>query len=113
MAIMTRWRMPPGQLVGVLAQAGARLGDPDLREQVDGAACGRPAGNAQVVAHGCDHLRPTVRTGFSDVMGSWKTMAICGPHRWRFFAGDSERMSVPWKMSLLSGGTTALRGAAP
>jgi hypothetical protein len=32
--------------------------------------------------------RPTRMTGFSEVMGSWNTMAISGPHTWRISAWE-------------------------
>ena len=39
--------------------------------------------------------RPTVSTGFSEVMGSWKTMAISRPRTRRISSSESRRRSCP------------------
>ena len=43
--------------------------------------------------------RPTRLTGLSEVIGSWKTMAIWVPQKWRRSALDSERTSLPSKLT--------------
>ncbi len=94
MAIMARWRMPPGELVRVHRRPLAGLGDADEVEHLDGplegrAALERPRGSRAI----SPIWRPTVCTGFSAVSGSWKIMAISPPRTWRrSLLGDREQV---------------------
>jgi hypothetical protein len=46
------------------------------------------------------HLSPIVSTGLSDVIGSWKTMAISLPRTLRISSSSSLRMSLPLEEDL-------------
>ena len=66
---------PAGQLVRVAGPASPSGRQADLAEQVGGPAPGGLAGQVLVGAQPLDDAGlPTVRTGFSDVIGSWNTM---------------------------------------
>ena len=79
-AIITRCRMPPESSCGYCAHAPLGLGDADLAQHLDGvrhrvgAATGRGAGPALSAI-----CRPTVSTGLSEVIGSWKIIEIALP----------------------------------
>ena len=83
MAIMTRWRMPPDSSCGYWLEAPPGLGDADLT------AAGRRPGScaaSAVDARGggaADSVIcvPIRLTGLSEVIGSWKTMAISVPQK--------------------------------
>ena len=48
MAIVTRWHIPPRELVRIVVQPGSRPGDADRAEQLDRAVTGVPAPHAPV-----------------------------------------------------------------
>ena len=80
MAIITRWRMPAGELVRVGAVAPRR--DRGCRPAASARAPARapaPAVARAARAGPRRSGRPTRMTGFSAVIGSWKTIAICSP----------------------------------
>ena len=54
---------------------------------------------------------PIRRTGFSDVIGSWKTIDSCGPHRCSLSSGRIDRMSSPRQRIRDSAGTVATGGS--
>ena len=61
-------------------EASPGVGDPDPVEQVLGPMRARPAGSrARCVSTASAIWSPTRSTGFSDVMGSWNTIAISLP----------------------------------
>ena len=87
-AIITRWRMPPRELVRVVAQALARRRDPDQLEQLDRPAS-RPPCASSLVEPGSPRSiwSPIVSTGFSEVIGSWKIIARSLPRTSRDLVG--------------------------
>ena len=82
MAMMTRWRMPPDSWCGYSSKPPLGLGDADR------AAAAAMAGSLGLVLAPCrggsasDSVIcwPIFMTGLSEVIGSWKTIAISVPH---------------------------------
>ena len=71
---------PAGHLERVLLDALGRVGDADHVEQLDGPGPGRPCGSSLRWRRITSTIwLPTVNTGSSDVIGSWKTIAISRP----------------------------------
>jgi hypothetical protein len=68
-----------GQLVRIGAQAPLRLGHADFGQQLLGALQRLACATAQVLDQRLAQLRPMVNTGFSEVIGSWKTQAMSLP----------------------------------
>ena len=93
MAIMTRWRMPPGELGGgsrpaVAGPPGSGPCSSQARGLVVGPRClSRP----RWTISGSATWRPMDRTGLREVIGSWKIMEICRPRTRRIC---SRRFSV-------------------
>ena len=96
MAIMTRWRMPPDRLCGKSSMRCAGRGDPHQLEHLDRArscaACGDIAVWARIASTIC---WPTVWTGLSEVIGSWKIIDILPPRSLRRSSADSRSTSRP------------------
>ena len=87
MAIITRWRMPPDSSCGYCFTRRSGSGNADDHEAVDGALHGgllsRVPGAGSSVSPIC---RPMVRTGLSDVIGSWKIIEMSLPRILRISA---------------------------
>jgi hypothetical protein len=64
------------ELVRVVAEPALGIGDAHELEHLDRALLGLGPAGALVDAHGLGDLVPMVRTGFKDVIGSWKIIAI-------------------------------------
>ena len=80
MAIMTRWRMPPDSWCGYSLEAPLGLGDADVVQQPLGGGHGAPCGACRGGASSDSVICvPIFITGFSDVIGSWKIIAISVP----------------------------------
>ncbi len=88
------------ELVRILGGALLRGGDAHLPEQFDGARarfatapCARAARRTSAICS------PQVKTGFRELIGSWKTMEISRPRTRRIPAGGSASRSRPWKIT--------------
>ncbi len=87
-----------GELVRVVVEAVAGFRDADHLEQLR-----RTLGAAEWSIFRCSSSasvswRPMVSTGLSEVMGSWKIMAMRLPRIWRISSSSSLRRSSPSKM---------------
>ena len=95
MAIMTRWRMPPENWCGIAVRASLGLGNADAAQHLDGLAHGacaarRPGAAAIASAIWC----PTVKSGLSDVIGSWKIIEMSLPRmRLHLALGEIEQVA--------------------
>ena len=93
---MTRWRMPPEILVRIGVEPARGVGDAHAAEQL-----GRALSSA--FAHGVPRCRligsatcrPTVSAGLSEVIGSWKIIAMRLPRIARMPASSSFSRSSP------------------
>ena len=80
MAIMTRWRMPPDSSCGYWLRRRAGSGMRTSCEQRLGGRPARPLATCRGAARsGSAIWRPIFITGLSDVIGSWKIIAISLP----------------------------------
>ena len=89
-----------GELVRVLRQATLGLGDADRLQQRERRVGRLLLVHVEVVAQRLGDL-PTFSTGFSDVIGSWNTIAISVPQYARIALFDSVVMSSPSKRRCL------------
>ena len=79
-------------LVRILVDAPLRLGDADQRQHLDGALLGRRAVEALVQPQASRAIwRPTVSTGLSDVIGSWKIIEMSLPRMSRISRSESSQ----------------------
>ena len=97
MAIITRWRMPPDSSCGYWSRRRSASG---MRTSVSSRlavalASSRPM--PRWLRSGSSICRPIFISGFSDVIGSWKIIAISLPHTPRMSFGARPRMSCPSK----------------
>ena len=94
MAIITRWRMPPDSWWGYCA---SRLSGSVMPTSVS-SSMARARAAASVIfrwmSSGSMICRPMRSTGLSEVIGSWKIMAMSRPRSWRI--SSSERFSSSW-----------------
>jgi hypothetical protein len=79
MAIMTRWRMPPDIWCGYSSTRVCGGGDADLFEHLDRVLARLGLALLQVEHDGLAIWYPTVKTGLSEVIGSWKIMEMSRP----------------------------------
>ena len=98
-AITTRWRMPPESSCGKLAQAALGLRDTHLAQQFDRARVGRVSRKAAMRPRAPSvSCRPLVKTGLSEVIGSWKIMpdlvAADLPHGGRAGGGQIDGLAI-------------------
>ena len=97
MASMTRWRMPPENWCGKPAMARSGAVMPMRPSSFDGArqrrrrSCRRGAPSPRPAG------RPMRSTGLSEVIGSWKTIAILSPRSARTSSWSIATMSRPRK----------------
>ena len=102
------------QLVRVLAHAALGLGDPDRREQRD--ARSRSAYSLVTSRWWRSDsviCLPIFITGFSEVIGSWNTIAICVPQSWRSSSVDASTMLAALEPDAARRGSTFAWAAGP
>ena len=95
MAIITRWRMPPGQLVRVLAQPPVGSGMRTSVSSRSAVAVASPRDMPRWLRSGSAIWSPTRISGLSELIGSWKTIAIAVPHTSRSSASGRPTSSSP------------------
>ena len=112
MAIMARWRMPPLNSCGYWRARAAALGMPTRSSSSAARAIaafrsvpGWWASMASAI------WKPTLRTGLSDVIGSWKIIASFPPRNRRSSGSGRPSSSSPRKRT--DPVTVALRGSRP
>ena len=76
MAIITRWRMPPENSCGYMAKPARGLGDADKLEHRDRRARAPRLAMPRCARSTSVIWRADVRNGLSEVIGSWKIIAI-------------------------------------
>ena len=113
MAIITRWRMPPDSWCGYSLEPALGLGDADRLRAARARARWRTS---------CETSRwkrspsviwlPIFSTGLSEVIGSWKTIAICVPQSWRSSSFGASMISRP-SNRMLPVRSTFSSGAGP
>ena len=90
MAIITRWRMPPDRRCGKSSMRVGGRGDAHQLEHLDGARLAPPAATSAVWARIASTICwPTVWTGLSEVIGSWKIIDILPPRSLRRSSAES------------------------
>ena len=78
MAIITRWRMPPDSWCGYSSARRLASGMPTWREHLDRAVpCASRRATFVWSWTASAIWSPQVKTGLSDVIGSWKIIEIC------------------------------------
>ncbi len=95
MAIITRWRMPPESWCGYSFTRRSGLGMWTILSisTVLSIAARRPRPSCRRMASAI--CSPIVKTGFSEVIGSWKTIEISLPRTFRIWAGGKVTRSRP------------------
>ena len=95
MAIITRWRMPPESWCGysLTRRSGFGMWTILSISTVLSIAARRPSPSWRRTASAI--CSPIVKTGFSEVIGSWKTIEISLPRIFRIWAGGSVTRSRP------------------
>ena len=101
MAIIARWRMPPESWCGYSRARRSGSGMPTRRSISIGRAA-RGAPRSVLVEHGASRAiwRPMVISGLSEVIGSWKIIAISRPRMRRMAAASSVSRSTPPSFTL-------------
>ena len=94
-AIIMRWRIPPLNWWGYWRRRRAASGMPTIWSSSSARARERAASAPRWISTPSVSWRPTESTGFSEVMGSWKTMAISRPRTRRISSSESRRRSRP------------------
>ena len=80
MAIITRWRMPPENWCGIGVEAPLRIGDADQPQHIHGLLPRAPRGSDRSCSMIASPIwSPIVITGLSELIGSWKIMAMSRP----------------------------------
>ena len=108
MAIITRWRMPPESWCGYSFTRRSGSGMPtsfSISTARSSACCADMPWCRRSVSPIC---RPTVRTGLSEVMGSWKIMLISLPRMLRISTSERSSRFLPLKRmapAILPGGS--------
>ena len=98
-AIITRCRMPPDSWCGYSSSRRSGAGIRTSSQQLDRAARAPSRRDSpRCFVSTSPICRPTLKTGLSDVIGSWKTNEICRPRTWRRRRGGSASRSTPSKM---------------
>ena len=99
-AIITRWRMPPESWCGYSSTRRAGAGIPTsssssiVRSRASARSSPRWWRSTSPIC------RPTVKTGFSDVIGSWNTNEISRPRTLRRVASSADSRSRPSKRAV-------------
>ena len=70
---------PPAELVGIVLQSSLGVGDPDQGQQIRGPLKGLAVVIPRWSFRASESWNPMVSTGLSEVIGSWKTMAMSLP----------------------------------
>ena len=108
MAIITRWRIPPESWCGYSRTRRWGSGMP-TRISISTALASASAAERPWCRRSVSPIwRPTVSTGFSEVIGSWKIMLISLPRIARISRSDRCSRSRPWKRmapAILPGGS--------
>ena len=94
-AIITRWRMPPEKRCGYSWKRDFAEGifTFSSRRIVSASASERDRPRCRISASAI--WKPMVSTGFSEVIGSWKIIAMSLPRIWRICASGRVRSSLP------------------
>ncbi len=100
MAIITRWRMPPDSWCGYWL---SRLSGSVMPTSVSSSTARARAAASSMrrwIVSGSMIWSPILRTGLSEVIGSWKIMAISRPRTRRISSSERARSSLPSKRTL-------------
>ena len=100
MAIITRWRMPPDSWCGYWS---SRLSGSVMPTSVNSSTARARAVASSMprwIVSGSMIWSPILSTGLSEVIGSWKIMAISRPRMRRMSSSDRESRSCPPKRTL-------------
>ena len=94
-AIITRWRMPPESWCGYspARRSGSGIWTTRSISTARAIASARPTCRCTLTVSAI--WRPTVSTGLSDVIGSWKIIEMRLPRICRIWRSDSFSRSVP------------------
>ena len=95
MAIITRWRMPPESWWGYSRTRWVGSGMPTERSRAMAVSRASPLSMSRWWRSDSVIWSPTFMTGLSEVIGSWKTMAISVPQRPRMALAPRPTTSVP------------------
>ncbi len=111
MAIMTRCRMPPDSWCGYSRKRRSGSGMRTRRSSstASSRACARPTGRCARTASAI--WAPTRMVGFSDLVGSWNTIAMSAPRCSRIRSSLSPISCMPWNWA--EPVTTASCGSSP
>src|SRR5262245_26973820 len=95
-AIMMRWRVPPESSCGYCSMRRAGSGMPTRRSISIARALAAPRSSPRCNVSVSVIWRPTVSTGLSEVIGSWKIIEMSLPRMSRISRSDSSSRSRPW-----------------
>ena len=95
-AIITRWRMPPDRLMRILLEPAARGSVmPTSRSSSTARARACVLAHPEWMSSGSMICRPIGSTGLSEVIGSWKIIAMSRPRSSRISSSDRSSRSRP------------------
>ena len=103
MAIITRWRIPPDNWCGYWL---SRLSGSVMPTSVSSSTARARAALSSMprwMVSGSMIWRPILKTGLSEVIGSWKIMAISRPRTRRISSSDRVSSSLPSNLTLPAG----------
>ena len=83
MPIIARWRIPPESSWGTGWRAGSRAGIVYRAQPVDGPRPSALAGSCRGASRHLGELPADPLVGLNEVIGSWNTIAMEVPRRWR------------------------------
>ena len=95
MAIITRWRMPPDSSCGYWSRRRAASGMLTSRSSRSAVSRAVFLDISRCTRSGSAIWSPIFISGFSEVIGSWKIIAISWPHTWRICDVDRPISSCP------------------
>ena len=95
MAIITRWRMPPDSSCGYWSRRRAASGIRTSRSSRSAVSRAVFLDISRCTRSGSAIWSPIFISGFSDVIGSWKIIAISWPQTWRICDVDRPISSCP------------------
>ena len=99
-AIITRWRMPPLNWCGYCLRRLGASGMPTISRSSTARRCACARSIFKCSSSDSVICLPMVSTGFSEVMGSWKIMAMRLPRMVRICCSLTASRSMPSNMTL-------------
>ena len=95
-AIITRWRMPPENWCGYCPSRRSASGMPTIFSSSSARARAWASLMLRWISSGSMIWKPMVSTGFNEVIGSWKIIAMSRPRISRISPSDNSRRLRPW-----------------